>query len=65
VNDPEIITHPKPENVYAYAFNNGLVNEKNPFLKSITAMKIKAGKAYEDKYVNTERFIERHALKRP
>jgi len=65
VNIPGITTCSKPENVYAYAFNNGLVNGKNPFLKSISAMKTKAGKAYEEKYVNTERFIERHALKQP
>ena len=65
VNDKKIITHNEPDNVYAYAFNNGLVNGKNPFLKSIDIMKKQAGKNYEDKYINTENFIKKHTLKKP
>ena len=65
VNDPKIITHSKPDNVYAYAFNNGEVNRNNPFLKSIQAMKIQAGKDYEQKYINTEKFIKKHNTQRP
>jgi len=65
VDDPNIITHKKPDNVYAYAFNNGSVNGKNPFLKSIHAMKTQAGKDYEEKYINTEKFIKKHEFKKP
>ena len=65
VDEPNIITHSKPDNVYAYAFNNGSVNLQNPFLKSIRAMKKHAGTKYEDKYINTERFIKKHEFKKP
>ena len=65
INDPKIITHSKPDNVYAYAFNNGEVNGKNPFLKSIQTMKVQAGIKYEQKYINTENFIKKHQFQRP
>jgi len=65
INDPSIITHSKPDNVFAYAFNNGEVNGRNPFLKAIQSMKAQAGKDYEKKYINTENFIARYEFKRP
>jgi len=54
-----IIKHPEPSNVFAFAFNNGNVNGKNPYLKAVLSMKAKASKHYEKKYVNTEKFIRR------
>ena len=53
VDIPGVITHPNPKNVYAFAFNNGTVNGKNPYLNAVLAMKEKSGKAYESKYKNT------------
>lgn len=47
--------------VYAYAFNNGLVNGKNPLLKALYAMKDNVGPEYENKYQNTIDFIEEYA----
>jgi hypothetical protein len=62
VDMPGVITHPHSDNVYAFAFNNGTINGKNPYLNAVIAMKQKAGKAYESKYINTEKFIYTHAL---
>lgn len=62
VDFPGIITHPEPKNVYAFAFNDGIVDGKNLYLNAVLAMKQKAGKDYESKYKNTERFIRAHAL---
>jgi hypothetical protein len=59
---PGVITHPAPENVYAFAFNNGTVNGANPLLSAIRRMKRKAPEAYKQKYVNTEQFIEQSKL---
>ena len=58
VDIPGIVSHPKPDNVYAFAFNNGQVNGKNPYLKAVVSMKGKAGKQFEEKYNNTEKFIQ-------
>ena len=63
VNKPGVITHPHPQNVYAFAFNNGTINGRNPYLDAILAMKHKAGIDYETKYQNTEDFIRMHAFK--
>lgn len=60
VSLPGIITHPRPENVYAFAFNNGEVNGRNPYLDAVLLMKSKADKNYELKYLNTEKFIRAH-----
>ena len=60
IDDPEVITHDKPNNVFAYAFNNGTVNGKNPFLTAISDMRESAGKEYSSKYDKTERFIRLH-----
>jgi hypothetical protein len=50
VNIPGIITHPNPNNVYAFAFNNGKVDGENPYLKAVADMKQKAGSEYAQKY---------------
>jgi hypothetical protein len=65
IDDPKIIKHTKSDNVYAYAFNNGSVNGKNPFLKALSLMRTQAGKDYESKYINTENFIKKHEQKWP
>jgi hypothetical protein len=57
----EVITHPSPENVFAFAFNNATVNGANPLLSAIQRMKRKAAEPYRIKYENTERFVLKHA----
>jgi hypothetical protein len=59
-----IITHPMPENVFAFAFNNGTVNGANPLLSAIRRMKREVPEQYQVKYANTEQFISEHASRR-
>lgn len=47
--------------IYAYAFNNGLVNGKNPLLKALYAMKENVDLEYQEKYKNTIEFIEHYS----
>lgn len=65
VTEKEIITHPKKECVFAYAFNNGMVNNKNPFLGALSSMRARSPKAVQIKYDNTIQFIKKHEWKRP
>jgi hypothetical protein len=58
-----VITHPSPENVFAFAFNNVTTNGANPLLSAIKRMKRKAGEPYRVKYENTEKFIAKHTVK--
>jgi hypothetical protein len=58
VSDATIITHPKTENVFAYAFLN---SGENPFLAAIRRMKASAAEQHHKKYNNTEAFILSHA----
>ena len=58
VEIPGVITHTKSDNVFAFAFNNGQVNGRNPYLQAIQSMKVNAGKEYATKYENTEKFIQ-------
>jgi hypothetical protein len=55
-----IITHPRPENVYAFAFNNGPINGTNPYLEAVRAMRAEVADSYKQKYINTEEFILEH-----
>ena len=52
-----IITHPAPENVFAFAFNNGTANGANPLLSAIKSMKRNVAESHRVKYANTEQFI--------
>lgn len=65
VRESSVITHPNTENVWAYAFNNGSVNNKNPFLKALVSMKENSPIEVQDKYINTIQFIEKHAWEKP
>ena len=60
-----VIKHPQSQNVFAFAFNNGWVNGKNPYLQAVQSMKRKAGEAFQTKYLHTEEFIKRHGKFRP
>lgn len=65
VSNNGVITHPNNENVWAYAFNNGTINNQNPFLKALLAMREKSPPEVYDKYDNTIQFIEKHECKKP
>lgn len=58
---PGVITHPQPLPVYAFAFNNGLVNGENPYLKAIRGMAAASPAHVQVKYTNTENFILEHS----
>jgi len=60
VEIPDVINHKKPNNVYAFSFNNGQVNGINPYLQAILIMKENAGEKYSTKYENTEKFIRKY-----
>lgn len=60
IGKPGVITHPHKENVYAFAFNNGLLNGQNPYLEAIRAMRAEVPDRYKQKYSNTEEFILEH-----
>jgi len=60
---PGIITHPSPENVFAFAFNNGTLNGANPLLSAVQRMGRKAPDAVKQKYANTEQFIHQSKLR--
>jgi hypothetical protein len=61
VTEPGIIKHQPSTPVYAFAFNNGMVNGRNPYLSALKAMKEKAGQGNAHKYENTISFIHKHA----
>lgn len=63
VTEVGVITHSAPDNVFAYAFNNGTISGSNPLLSAIRRMKTKAATQYQIKYLNTENFILKHKIK--
>lgn len=50
--------------VYAYAFNNGEVQGRNPFLSPLESMKVSAGDREAQKYENSINFIKMHSMQR-
>ena len=61
LGDARILRELPSEHVYAYAFNNGRVAGKNPFLDHLAAMRSTAGPAHHQKYDNTLAFARLHA----
>jgi len=58
VSDRDILREAPAEHLYAYAFNNGTVNGKNPFREKIQKMKQSAPSGAVKKYKNTLAFLE-------
>lgn len=58
VSEPKVLRKLKDPYVYAYAFNNGSVNGKNPFVNSLTSMKESAPREVKHKYDHTLDFID-------
>jgi hypothetical protein len=64
VTEPGIILHEPSSPVYAFAFNNGLVNGKNPYLTALSKMKVKAPLDAQEKYDRTIAFATKHTKAR-
>lgn len=60
VENPDIIRRMPADNIYAFAFNNGLVNGQNPYIKHISEMRMQSASKYHHKYDNTEEFLRLH-----
>lgn len=61
VSDRNILRKAPVEHLYAFAFNNGVVNGKNPYRKALTNMKADAPLEATKKYVNSLAFLDRFA----
>lgn len=57
IQDPEVILHPRRENVFAFTMNDFFINDQNKCLQAVRAMKTQAPKRFQAKYKNTEDFI--------
>jgi hypothetical protein len=60
VTEPGIILHEPATPVYAFAFNNGTVSRKNPYLSTLEMMKASAPPHAKGKYDRTIAFANRH-----
>jgi hypothetical protein len=54
---PEYMHEPCAEAMYGFAFNNGIVQGKNPFLRALTAMRDQSQPRFRSKYDRTLGFI--------
>jgi hypothetical protein len=60
VSEPGIICHEPSSPIYAFAFNNGTVNGRNPYLAALEHMKAAAPMDAKDKYDKTIAFATHH-----
>jgi len=61
VSDRKILRKAPVEHLYAFAFNNGTVNGKNPYRIALENMKADAPPEATQKYVNSLAFLDRFA----
>jgi len=61
VSDRDILRMAPAEHLYAFAFNNGMVNGKNPYREALQAMKRDAPPVAMKKYENALAFLDRFA----
>ncbi|MBC9249925.1 hypothetical protein A9179_06510 [Pseudomonas alcaligenes] len=59
VSDRKILRKAEAEYLYAFAFNNGTVNGKNPYRKALETMQKKSPPEAAQKYVNSLDFLNR------
>lgn len=59
VSDPKILRKAEPEHLYAFAFNNGTLNGKNPYRKALKTMQATSPPEAVNKYNNTLEFLDR------
>ncbi len=60
VDEPGIITHEPSAPVYAFAFNNGTVNGRNPYVPALEAMRAVAPSKDKQKYDKAIAFANKH-----
>mgnify|MGYP005725065419 CR=1 FL=1 len=60
VTEPGIIKQEPTQPVYAYAFNNGEINGKSPYLNALRSMRDLAPESAKIKYENTIKFAQQH-----
>lgn len=60
VTEPGIINHDPSAPVYAFAFNNGTLNGKNPYMSALKAMMASAPPTAKCKYERTIAFANKH-----
>jgi hypothetical protein len=61
INDRAILRKAPVDNLYAFAFNNGTVNGKNPYEMALEAMKAASPQEVHKKYENTLTFLRKNA----
>jgi hypothetical protein len=61
VDEPDIINHSPSAPIYAFAFNNGTVNGRNPYIAHLQTMRAAAPDSAKQKYDRTIRFLEMHS----
>lgn len=61
VTETEVLRHEPSTPVYAFAFNNGTVNGKNPYKEAIERLKDAAPVKDKGKYDRALAFIDKHA----
>ncbi|MCX7221288.1 MAG: hypothetical protein NTY70_20900, partial [Burkholderiales bacterium] len=61
VDDRSILRKAKAAHLYAFAFNNGTVNGKNPYKKALESMRESAPSEVDIKYANSLEFLEKYA----
>jgi hypothetical protein len=62
VADREILRGAPAPYVYAFAFNNGSINGKNPYRGALETMRRQAPEDVSQKYANSLAFLDRHAI---
>lgn len=65
VDEPKIINHLPSGPVYAFAFNNGTVNGRNPYISHLQTMRAAAPDSAKQKYDRTIRFAKTHSSANP
>ncbi|WP_417510413.1 hypothetical protein [Methylophaga sp.] len=61
ISDRKVLRKAKADYLYAYAFNNGSINDKNHFRKALIEMRARAPEGVRNKYDHTLEFIDKHA----
>lgn len=61
VSDRNILRNAPVDNLYAFAFNNGTVNGKNPYRTALQTMRANAPSEAAKKYTNALAFLDRFA----
>lgn len=61
IADRKVLRKAPADHLYAFAFNNGMVNGKNPYRAALQAMQQAAPREAVSKYQNALAFLDKHA----